>query len=276
LRADIFSWDVDALRPENAGSGSDYLLAPKFGLAYQFNDALELYANWGRGFHSNDVRAVELSTDPATGDPAEPFEAIVKALGYEAGFRAEPNDSINFSMSLFYLELDSELVFVGDAGTTEPKGGTERYGVETALFWQPTDWFTLDLTAAKTRGRFTDAPSGEDKIPDAHDFIVGAGATITLANSVTGSLRVRHFGDAPLAEDGSVEKGGTTLVNLGVSREIGSMTLGIDVLNLLDEEASDIEYLYESQLPGEPSPVEDIHFHPVEPREVRLHIRYSF
>jgi hypothetical protein len=48
------------------------------------------------------------------------------------------------------------------------------------------------------------------------------------------------------------------------------------VFNLFDREASDIEYFYESQLAGEPGPVEDIHFHPVEPRNLRVTLTGRF
>jgi hypothetical protein len=276
IRGDFYSWDVNALRAENSGSGSDYVVNPKLGVAYAINDQWEVYANYGGGFHSNDVRAAELGVDPVTGEPAEPFEAIVNATGAEAGFRVVLSDRLNFSATLFYLELDSELIFVGDAGTTEPNDATRRMGVEAAIFWRAVDWLVLDATAAKTDDRFRDAPAGQDRIPDAHDTIGGFGATVTLENGFVGSLRVRHFGDAPLVEDGSIQKSSTTLVNLGVSYPLGNFVLGVDVLNLLDSKDNDIEYFYESRLPAEPSGVEDIHFHPVESREFRFQVEYLF
>jgi hypothetical protein len=276
IRGDFYSWDVNALRAENSGSGSDYVVNPKLGVAYAINDQWEVYANYGGGFHSNDVRAAELGVDPVTGEPAEPFEAIVNATGAEAGFRVVLSDRLNFSATLFYLELDSELIFVGDAGTTEPNDATRRMGVEAAIFWRAVDWLVLDATAAKTDARFRDAPAGQDRIPDAHDTIGGFGATVTLENGFVGSLRVRHFGDAPLVEDGSIQKSSTTLVNLGVSYPLGNFVLGVDVLNLLDSKDNDIEYFYESRLPAEPSGVEDIHFHPVESREFRFQVEYLF
>jgi hypothetical protein len=276
IRGDFYCWDVNALRAENSGSGSDYVVNPKLGVAYAINDQWEVYANYGGGFHSNDVRAAELGVDPVTGEPAEPFEAIVNATGAEAGFRVVLSDRLNFSATLFYLELDSELIFVGDAGTTEPNDATRRMGVEAAIFWRAVDWLVLDATAAKTDARFRDAPAGQDRIPDAHDTIGGFGATVTLENGFVGSLRVRHFGDAPLVEDGSIQKSSTTLVNLGVSYPLGNFVLGVDVLNLLDSKDNDIEYFYESRLPAEPSGVEDIHFHPVESREFRFQVEYLF
>ena len=276
LRADHFSWDVDAARRENSGSGSATNLDPKLGLAFAPNDAWEFYLNYGGGFHSNDVRAAELSVDPGTGVPAESFDAIVEAEGAEIGFRAQLSEQLNFSATLFHLELDSELIFVGDAGTTEPNDGTERNGIEATLFWQPLNWLVLDATAAKTDAKFKDAPSGEDRIPDAHDFVAGFGTTVSLPNGFAGSLRVRHFGDAPLLEDNSVQKSGTTLVNLRLSYPLERLEFGLDVLNVLDSDGNDIEYLYESRLPGEPAGIEDLHVHPVESREFRLRLRYTF
>ena len=206
----------------------------------------------------------------------EPFDAIVGATGAETGFRAVLSDRLNFSATLFYLQLDSELIFVGDAGTTEPNEATERKGIEAAVFWRPSDWLLIDASAAKTDARFQNAPAGQDRIPDAHDTTASFGATVTLDNEFVGSLRVRHFGDAPLNEDNSVRKAGTTLLNLGMSYPLGNFVLGLEVLNLLDSEGNDIEYFYESRLQQEPAGVEDIHFHPVEKREFRFSLDYLF
>jgi outer membrane cobalamin receptor len=276
FRADYYRWDVKAARSENSGNGSDSIVVPRFGIAYNLNDQWEFYANYGGGFHSNDVRAAELSVDPVTGDPADSFEAIVESTGYEAGFRAEISNTLNFTATYFVMELDSELIFVGDAGTTEPNDATERNGVEAAIFWQPTKWLTLDATAAKTDAKFKDAPSDANSIPDAHDTIAGFGATAILDNGLEASLRVRHFGDAPLIEDESVQKQATTLTNFGVSYPVGNLVVGVDVLNVFDVEHNDIEYWYESRVQDEPAGVEDFHFHPVESREIRVNLRYRF
>lgn len=271
LRADYYNWDVTAKAPGsqgNSGSGSDSILSPKFSMAYTIADQTEIYASYGQGFHSNDVRGVEVTDNPV--------EALVKIDGAELGIRSEAVDNLKITLAAFWLETDSELIFVGDAGTTEPSNGAKRYGVELSAFWQPVDWLVLDLTAAKTKARFKGLPSGEDHVPDAHEFVAGAGITATLNNGFTGSLRARHFGSAPLNEADSVSKDSTTLVNLGLSYDFGKLEVGLDVLNLLDTEAHDIEFLFESQLAGETAPVEDIHFHPVAPRSIRASIRYEF
>jgi outer membrane receptor protein involved in Fe transport len=134
LRADYYDWDVQTFQPENSGSGNDRIISPKLGLAYRFHDRLEGYANWGRGFHSNDVRGATISIDPGSGDAVDRVPALVPSDGGEVGLRYEQSDTFNASLVAFWLDLDSELVFVGDAGTTEPNGATRRIGIELSGF----------------------------------------------------------------------------------------------------------------------------------------------
>lgn len=271
FRADYYDWDVTAQAPgsqNNSGKGSDSIFSPKISMAYKITNKEELYASYGEGFHSNDVRGVEVQNNPV--------EALVKIDGAEIGFRSESIDNLKLTVAAFFLETESELIFVGDAGTTEPSNGAKRYGVELSAFWQPINWLVFDLTAAKTKARFKNLPSGADHVPDAHEFVAGAGITATLDNGFTGSFRIRHFGEAPLNETDSIRKDATTLANLGLSYNIGEVKIGLDVLNIFDSKADDIEYFFESQLPGEANSVEDIHFHSVIPRTIRASIRYQF
>ena len=98
-----------------------------------------------------------------------------------------------------------------------------------------------------------------------------------LGRGFSGSLRLRHFGGAPLIEDGSVRSEPTTLVNLGLYYKAGPLKLSLDVLNLFDARDADISYFYESRLPGEPAGgIADRHVHPVEPRQARIALRHSF
>lgn len=277
LRGDVYGYDVDARTlPVNSGKGSDALFSPKVALAWRAADHLEFYANYGESFHSNDVRGASIRVDPATGDPAERVQVLVKARGAELGARVE---TARFTASLvgFWLSLGSELVFVGDGGTTEPNDATRRYGVEGSLFWRPTDWLTLDASAAATRARFHGVAPGATFIPNAVSNVISAGAAVDFGKGLSASLRLRHFGAAPLIEDDSVRSDPTTLVNLGAYYARGRIKLGLDVLNLFDAKDADITYFYASRLQGEPAGgVEDRHIHPVEPRQVRASIRFAF
>ncbi|MEM5517845.1 TonB-dependent receptor [Henriciella sp. AS95] len=274
LRGDYLDADVTALSlPINSGEADDTLLSPSAALAWRANDNIELYANYGEGFHSNDVRGATIQIDPATGGPADTVPLFSKAKGAELGARFETGD-LKTTIALFHLELDSELVFVGDAGTTEVNDATVRNGVEATAFWRPNDWFVGDLAVSVTDGRF-DIPGSDDKIPNSIETVLSGGALFRF-DPLTLSARLRHFGESPLIEDGSAYSDPTTIVNLGATYDWQQITFGLEVLNAFDAEDSDITYFFESQLRGEASPVEDIHFKPVEPRQIRASIRYRF
>ena len=77
-------------------------------------------------------------------------------------------------------------------------------------------------------------------------------------------------GSRPLVEDDSVRSSSSTLVNLRGGYVFNRhLRLAVDVFNVFDREVSDIDYFYESQLQGETDPVDDLHFHPAEPRTLR-------
>ena len=274
LRGDYYDADVMAIsEPLNGGSADDSIWSPSAALAWRATDNLEFYANYGQGFHSNDVRGATIMIDPASGDPVSQVPILVRAEGGEIGARFERGD-FNASLAAFVLDLDSELVFVGDAGTTEPNDASTRTGVELSLFWQPTDWLVADLAAAYTDAEF-DISGSETDIPGAVESVIGGGLKARFEPWVF-SARLRHFGEAPLIEDGSVTSDPTTLVNLGASYDWNHVTFGLDLLNAFDADDADISYFYESQLAGEAGPVEDLHFHPVEPRQVRFSVQYRF
>lgn len=274
LRGDYIEGDVTAITlPANSGTADDSLLSPSAALAWRATDQIELYANYGEGFHSNDVRGATITIDPATGNPADRVPLFAKAKGAELGARFETGD-LKTTIALFHLELDSELVFVGDAGTTEVNDATVRNGMEATAFWRPNDWFVGDLAVSVTDGKF-DVSGPDTKIPNSIETVVSGGALFRF-DPLTLSARLRHFGESPLIEDGSVYSDPTTIINLGATYDWNDLTFGLEVLNAFDADDSDITYFFESRLMGETNQVEDIHFKPVEPRQVRVSVRYNF
>ena len=274
LRGDYLHGDVTAISlPANGGEADDTLLSPSASLAWRATDLLEFYLNYGQGYHTNDVRGGTIQFDPISGDPADTVPLFAKARGGEIGARFEKRD-LKAAVSLFTLELDSELIFVGDAGTTEVNDATKRQGIETTVFWRPVDWFVGDLAMSFTEGHF-DIDDPADKIPNSLDTVISGGALFRF-DPLTLSARLRHFGESPLIEDGSITSEPATIINLGGTYEWQALTFGLEVLNAFDADTNDISYYFESQLQNETSPVEDIHFKPVEPRQFRLSVRYNF
>ena len=167
------------------------------------------------------------------------------------------------------------MLFVGDAGNTEPSGASIRYGIELPVYYRLNDYWLFDVELALTESRFRDADGGEDEVPGSVDQVLAAGAVAEFGNGAYGTVRVRYFGDRPLVEDGSVRSGSTTVWNLGLGYRLGSLDFRIDVLNLFDSGDDDITYFYESRLPGEPAAgIGDLHFHPLEPRTVRAYMTW--
>lgn len=273
LRADALGYNVRSDLADNSGPGSAAIVSPKAALAWKAADGIELYANYGHGYHSNDVRGAAITVDPATGDSADRVPVFARSRGAELGVRVE-RGSLNASLVGFWLDLASELVFVGDAGSTEPNDASRRFGTELTLFWRPARWLTVDGSAALTRARFRGVASSQSFIPGATPLVLGGGLTADLAPGYTATVRVRHFASAPLIEDNSQRSEATTLVNLGLYRKTGRLRIGIDILNLFDAKNPDISYFYASRLSEEPTGgVDDRHIHPVEPRQVRISVR---
>lgn len=273
LRVDHFRYDVKAGFAANSGKGNDAIVTPKLALAWRPTGALELYGNYGESYHSNDVRGAAITVDPVSGDPVDPAPVLVRARGGELGGRIE-RERFSASAVVYYLNLGSELVFVGDGGSTEPNDASRRSGTEFNLFWRPLDWLAIDSSAAFTRARFHGVAEGEDRIPGSVERVVSVGITADFDGGLSSSLRLRHFGSAPLIEDDSQRSEPTTLVNAGIYYRAGKLRLGAEIFNLFDSRDADITYFYASRLAGEPAEgVEDYHFHPVEPRQLRISAR---
>lgn len=275
LRADAMHVDVGAGTPANSGTSSAAIASPKLTLAYQVGPGLELYADAGRGYHSNDARGALAHVAPASGDPVQPVPLFVPATGAEVGARLE-RDGFSASLALWTLALDSELVYSGDAGDTESSNASRRVGAEALANWTPARGVNVDLSAAVTRARYRGTAPGEDFIPNALRYVLTGGVSVAVTARGTAELTLRHLGPAPLVEDGSVRSGSSTVANLLVRYDLDRVSLFAEALNLLDRQDHDIDYWYVSRLPGEPAAgVPDLHFHPMEPRTVRVGVRFS-
>jgi outer membrane receptor protein involved in Fe transport len=278
LRVDAYQYSVTSDNPLNSGDGSDHLMSPKLGAVFGPWAGTELYANVGTGFHSNDARGAVTRVDPSSGAAVDPVKPLVRARGAEIGLRTVRVRGLQSTVALWYLGLDSELLFVGDAGTTEPGRPSRRAGVEWTNYARLAPWLTLDADLAFTRARFTDDDPAGTRIPGALDRVISAGVTVEPSRSLSGSLRVRHFGPRPLVEDASVMSNGTTLWNGEIAYRVSSKArIVLEAFNVFDAKVSDIDYFYASRLVGEPADgVDDLHIHPALPRSARLGIQFSF
>ena len=288
LRADMLRYDVKGREAVygalNTGRGDDAVASPKFGLAYTLTPANELYLNAGRGFHSNDVRGATITVDPASGQAADRVPALVRGTGSEIGWRYQPGPDTTATIALWQLKLDSELVYVGDAGTTEPGRSSQRRGIEATLRQRIDSAWRAEADLAFSRARFRgEAPAGEgNHIDNAVETVLAGGVTYQ-SGPLTASLRLRYLGPRALDTRNSVRSHAATLLNLGTRYQLGpQLTLGLDVFNIAGRKGNDIEYYYASCSAREVAGgtcgagVEDRHVHPMEPRTVRISARLAF
>jgi outer membrane receptor protein involved in Fe transport len=278
LRYDTYLFDVDSSIAANSGNASDSILSPKLSLIFGPWKQTEYYFNIGQGFHSNDARGTTIRVDPKTGDPVKPVTPLVRADFAEVGVRTAALKNLQSTLSLWYLKFDSELLFIGDAGTTEASRPSRRTGIEFTNYYTPNKWLTLDLDVAFSRARFSDAKPGGDRIPGAIEGVVSAGVAVDHPSGWFGNLRVRYFGPRPLIENNQVRSRSSTLLNMAVGRRLNRRTsLSLEIFNLLDSRSHDIDYYYASRLPGEPAGgVDDIHYHPAESRSFRVTLSRQF
>jgi outer membrane cobalamin receptor len=260
VRGDLFTYDV---RQYINTAGSDLNGRLTRGRPnYKANLALgpwadtEFFANFGTGFHSNDARAV-------VANPALP--ALPTATGWEFGFRTRALPRIEIFATYWFLNLGSELVFVGDAGTTEARGRTRREGVEFGAKARLLDWLTFT-------GNFTYTAKAEfvgtrQAIPLAPIWTARADLTARLPWGVASSLEMRYLGDRPADPDRRSVARGYTLFNWTTRYRYREVEAFLSVENLANTRWRESQFFFTSRLPGEPAGgVPDIHFTPGNPR----------
>jgi hypothetical protein len=272
LRADSYRYKVGSDNPANSGTSSATTVNPKLGLIFGPWAKTDFYVNAGSGFHSNDARGITIRVDPKSGDAVDPVTALVKSRGAELGVRTVLIPGLQTSLSVYRLDFGSELVFVGDAGTTEAGLPSTRTGFELANFYKLSDWLTVDADVAFARARFRGADPAAQRIPGAVEGVASLAVAVDNLGPWFGALQWRYFGPRPLLEDNSVRSSSTALFSGRVGYKVNAQnSIELEGFNLGNKKASSIDYYYASRVPGEPATgYDDIHFHPNESRSFRL------
>ncbi|MDR4495877.1 MAG: TonB-dependent receptor plug domain-containing protein [Nitrospirales bacterium] len=265
-RVDVFTYNVDdrcgtscSIRPD--GTASDAIASGKANVIFGPWAHTEFFLNVGTGFHSNDARDVVMNSSATT---------LPRAIGYELGIRSQPWAWADFLATFWLLDLQSELVFVGDEGTTEPRGKTRRLGTELSARISPVEWLSIrgDITYTDAKFRKTG-----DSIPLAPEFTAFSSVTTHFPFGLSGTLQMLTVGSRAATEDRSVLLEPFTIFDLilrykiPVSLPTGRLDAFFSIRNLTDTDWRQAQFLYESRLPGEPTEgVSDIHFVPGTPR----------
>lgn len=271
LRNDNFVFNVsDKL---HAGTSDDItgkvtqtIFSPKANLTISASHQFDIFVNFGTGFHSNDARGI-LARRSAT--------TLPRAVGAEIGTRYS-SARLTATLALWGLDLEHELVYVGDEGTTEESGATRRIGIDASARFQLLDWLWGDLDLALSRGRYKDLPTGQDYVPLAPTLASTGGLSAKLPSGLEANLRYRYLSDRPANEDNSVRARGYTVFDAGMSYTLGAYKLSLIAENLFNVDWNEAQFDTESQLRGESQPVSELHFTPGTPFTVRAKIDLAF
>lgn len=269
VRLDYFDFQYnDALAPAyQTQTTNQALFSPKLNIAYNPSQALQVYIKAGRGFHSNDTRVVLAETGR---------EILPVASGIDIGTVWKPIPKMLFNLAYWYLHLEQEFVYVGDAGIVEPSGQTQRQGVELSYRYQILPWLFWSLDGNYTLARAIGEPQGANYIPLAPDFTLTSGVNVMHPIGIYGGVNVRHMNDRPANEDFSIVAEGFTVVDLNVGYKFAHWDFSIQIQNLLNTEWNEAQFATESLLRNETEPVEEIHFTPGTPFFLRGAIAYKF
>jgi len=287
VRFDGYRFNVNnSNQSNNNGTQTAGMFSPKLGLIFGPWANTELYLNGGLGFHSNDARGINTQVDPVTslstdasGNQINKAAPLARTYGAEVGARTTWVEGLQSTLAVWWLDIDSELLFVGDAGTTEASRPSRRYGVEWANFYSPTDWMTFDMDLSMSKSRFRGNDPAGNYIPGSVGTVLATGATVhDVWGGFFGGPRLRFFGPRSLIEDNSVRSSATILLSGMVGYKFNpTWTVQAEAFNLLNRKDSGIDYYYTSRLPNEDAAgVADKHFHPVEPISFRLSISANF
>jgi hypothetical protein len=278
LREDFYRFKVQSGNPANSGSSNASIGSVKANIILGPWAKTEVYLNAASGFHSNDARGTTIAQDPVSGDAVERVPGLVRSRALELGVRNELLPGLNSTFSVYRLDFASELVFVGDAGTTEAGRPSRRIGFEWSNYWRAANWLTVDADLAYARARYRDVQAVGQRIPGAVEGVASLALAVDNLGPWFGALQYRYFGPRPLIEDNSVRSQATATLNGRIGYKISPrLKLELEGFNLSNRRDAAIDYYYTSRLPGEAAQgVDDRHFHPVESRSWRLTLQLGF
>jgi len=274
VRTEVFTFDVRNRCANCAeqpfGNTSTGLVLPKMNVILGPWFETEFFANYGEGYHSNDARSIV----------ARAASPLAKARNYEVGVRSKPwgPDGVELIGTLWALDLKQELVFVGDAGTTEIRGASRRRGLEVAARGQVWGPLYFNGSVTWTKAEFTNG----DAIPLAPEVTAYGALLLRWPEGLTSQLQATYLGVRPLVEDRSAKAPSWTTFDLSERYQLpvklphGRLEAFLFVQNLFNTKWEQATFFFDSRLRNEAAGVADTHFVPGSPRFVMAGLAWYF
>lgn len=268
VRLDYFNFRYkDRLINSQLPSQSKAIVSPKLNIQYSISKAAQVYVKAGKGFHSNDTRVVVENSGR---------EILPAAYGADLGLMLKPTENLFLNIAAWYLHLNQEFVYVGDAGVIEPSGKSKRQGIDLLIRYQFTKNFFATANANYTKPRAIGESKGADYIPLAPTFTSVGGIYYKQKTGFNGGISYRYIKNRPANEDNSIIAKGYFLLDASVNYTRPRYEIGVSVENIFNIKWNEAQFATQSQLRGEANPVTELHYTPGTPVFARLKLAVFF
>lgn len=242
-------------------------LSPKLNFYYHAADNLQFYLTTGRGFHSNDTRAVVVEHG---------VQVLPAAYSADFGIVVKPVKNLLINVAAWNIYLEQEYVYGGDGGTVDFNGKTNRYGADFSGRYEPLKSLYLDVDVNYAHGRAPGVAKGQDYIPLAPVWTSSAGITYTAKNGLNGSFRYRYMANRPANEDYSLTATGYFITDAVLNYTRPRYEIGLVINNVFNTQWKETQFATLTRLKGEAQAVDEICFTPGTPFAARLSFSIHF
>ncbi|MDE3184212.1 MAG: carboxypeptidase-like regulatory domain-containing protein [Bacteroidota bacterium] len=266
-RLDYLYFDyADKLNPQQP-SRSKVIASPKLNFEYTLNDRVQFYLKTGKGFHSNDAKAVIANKG---------LETLPAAYGADLGINWKPISHLYLNAALWYLQLQQEFTYDADEGTLSAGGRTRRQGIDLSARYQFNKWLFASFDINVCKARSLDAPKGSNYLPLAVPLSGTGGLDFKFADGFNGGLSYRYMKDRPANEDNTLIAQGYFVTDLTCNYTKRKYEVGLEIQNLFNTKWREAQFEVTSRLKNEPAPVDDISFTPGTPFFAKLKFAVFF
>ncbi|MEE4258908.1 MAG: TonB-dependent receptor [Bacteroidales bacterium] len=269
VRFDAFKFEYIDKMTQDFKSNVTYqnTFSPKLNVAYNFSNRFQLYTKMGKGFHSNDARVVSRNDSIST---------LAAAYGADFGMTWKPAPRFIINTAIWYLYLEEELVWSGDAGTWEPSGKTQRMGIDLSLRWQIADWLFFDGDVNLCKARFIDESEGNNYVPLAPLLTSTGGFTFQHSSGWGAALRYRFMGERPADETNDIKALGYTIFDLKLNYTFTKWSVGGSIENLFNSNWNEAQFAGDYRVTQFSEPEYGLTYTPGTPFFLKLHVAYLF
>jgi TonB family protein len=214
LRADYFGFNVSdgnealgAGMPKTSGTAQRALLSPKATVVVTpIHDLLELYLNFGMGFHTNQAQIALLDGQTLPDGKGGTFtiHAVPRIYGGELGARLHLWNRVDLAGAFWISYLENETVFDADAGAFAPSDPTRRIGVDLEARVKIFSWLYADFDLAQASATAVPDQGNGGGIALAPRLYMTGGLTAKRGGLRAG-IRFRYLGDRPAFDENSPE-----------------------------------------------------------------------